>query len=171
VTDRAHFEAYDLAPIWSLIEFVGQARENQKRDRPSTRAWRGDESTHVPSIAGEVVAALTEGQPMDAALKSFGDDGYDLPDGTDVKTVTRYWPPILKHPVNAKRWPEYFALVFLDGRTGYYIGKVPASFLRRGTIRDFGHGENYTRTADEVVRAVAYLSALSAKGGQEYADR
>lgn len=151
------FWSFDLAPIWSLIENAGIQREQQKRGFQSTRAWRGDASTHVPSIAGEVAAAIRLGQPMDAVLRVNGDDGYDLPDGTDVKTVVGHWPPILKHPVNAKRWPPMFALVYLDAKVAHYIGRVRAETLANGPIKNFGYGDNYTWTHPAMEPAYAHL--------------
>ena len=139
------FWSIDLMPIWSLIEEVGGMRDRQKGGYGSTRAWRGEGvSTHIPEVAGEVAAAFRTGQPMDAVLRVNGDCGYDLPDGTDVKTVVGYWPPILKHPANAKHWAPLFALVYLDGKTAYYIGRVKRETLQAGPIKNFGHVDNRT---------------------------
>jgi hypothetical protein len=150
---KSAFRPYNLRPIWPLIEMVGQMREDDKQYRESTRAWRGEGvSTHTPSFAGEIIAACATGQQVDPTLRRFGDDGFDLPDGTDVKTVVGYWPPILKHPVDSGRWAPLYALVYLDrNAVGRYIGRVTADELRAGEIRNFGHGDNHTLDMAAVV--------------------
>lgn len=139
LSPQSGFRSLNLTPIWSLIETVGQLREDQKRKFKSSRLWRGEESTHIIALAGEIVAALAMNQPMDASLKIKGDDGYDFPDGTDVKTVS-YWPPILKHPKDSKKWPKKFALVYFDKKIkkGYFIGSVTADQLKNsGKTKQF----------------------------------
>jgi hypothetical protein len=100
-----------------------------------------------------MAAAMVLDQPMDATLLINGDRGWDLPDGTDVKTVTRKdWPPYLKEWTSTRKWAKFYALVWLDlnHHDAWYIGRVTASQLKAGRIRNFGHGDNYTLSSEEV---------------------
>ena len=152
---KGSFRFINLSPIWSAIELIGGMREEQKRDFRSSNLWRGSKSTHIISVAGEMIAAFMLKMQMDASLRIDGDVGYDLPDGTDVKTAS-YWPPILKHPVNSKKWPKYFALVYFDEKTkrGCLIGKVTKESLRNGKKRKFRDDGpmNYTMEMDDIIR-------------------
>jgi len=119
----------DLKPLWSVVEYIGLARERQKRGMTSSNLWRGDKSTHVIGVAGELLSAITLKLPFDAELSIKGDGGYDLvrENGSkiDIKTVS-HWSPILKHPVSAKFWPDEFGLVYVDEnkQMGILIGII-----------------------------------------------
>lgn len=151
----SRFCVFSLYPIWPMIEQIGKQREEQKRKFQSSRLWRGENSTHIIGIAGEVIAATVLHQQIDIELNIRGDNGSDLWGNIDVKTSS-YWPPILKHPVNSKHWPDYFCLVYFNEKKqhGCFIGMVTKDALKNGTIQQFGEGKplNYTLTMEEVDR-------------------
>lgn len=137
--EKKDFYFIGLAPIWSAIENIGEQRDEQKKYYKTSNQWRDGKSTNIIAVAGEMIAAFMLQMPMDATLRASGDAGYDLPDGTDVKTDS-HWPPILKHPIGSKKWPTYFALVYFDENTksGCLIGKVTArSLLESEKTRQF----------------------------------
>ena len=138
-----------------MIEQVGRQREEQKRKFQSSRLWRGEHSTHIIGIAGEVIAATVLHKQIDITLNINGDGGTDLWGNIDVKTSS-YWPPILKHPVKSNRWPDYFCLVYFNEKKcfGCFIGMVTKEALMKGKVEQFGEGKplNYTLSMEEVDR-------------------
>jgi hypothetical protein len=143
----------DLRPLWSIAEEIGGQRQRQKDGWCPDRLYRKDKRGHIIGFAGEMVASMTLGIPLDATQLLLGDSGWDLEDGTDVKT-TGYDPPILKHEVDAKFWAEKYALVYLDEswRAGYLVGVVPGDLLRYGgVLRRFGPNLPWNHTLDEEV--------------------
>ena len=128
----------DLTPIWTLVEAVADVYEARRRHLATSQLWRGQQSTHLVGIAGQVGVALITGQPTNVAFLDAGDGGHDTPTGVDIKTAT-YWPPILKHPANAKRWPQAFGLAHLSQHhIVTFCGFVTADELRdRGYQRTF----------------------------------
>ena len=127
----------DLAPIWTFVEAVADAYEQRRRHLATSKLLRGQGSTHLVGIAGQIGVALILNRPTDVGFLNGGDGGHDI-DETDVKTTT-YWPPILKHPVHADRWPVRFALAHLSpDHIVTYIGTVDAEMLREaGHVRTF----------------------------------
>lgn len=127
--DPASLKTLDLTPIWSFVGLVADIYESRRRHLGSTRAWRGSGSTHLPGMAGQIAVALITGQPVSVDLLDGGDGGTDIGQ-VDIKTSC-YWPPILKHPVAALRWPPYFALAHLsEDRVVTFVGTVTADDLR-----------------------------------------
>ena len=144
IVNRDRFRvARHVAPIWSLVEVIGQMREAQKRGFKSSRLWRGDGSAHVPEVAGEVIAASVLKQPMDATsgprrrwLRPAGRDGRE--DGVllaaDPEAAGRCGALAAEvRPRRSRRGSE---------AAGRYIGKVsaeqrtrPGRFATSATVR------------------------------------
>ncbi len=138
----------DLAPYWAQIQTLAAERNTQKRGYRSSRYWSTD--PHFVGLCGEFAISLASGQPVDTALKVMGDAGHDFVLAgyrIDVKAVTYWDDPHLKHPVNASSWPDAFALVAVDqdGQRAKIVGFVSSTQLvADNQIRDYGYGNNYT---------------------------
>jgi len=151
---KSDFPEILLVDEWEEITRCADEREAQKRGYATSKLLRGTHSTHLIGLAGEFALAKLTGRKPDTSLRIQGDGGSDFKN-LDVKTAT-YWPPILKHPVNPKYWPEWLALVYLDeeNKTARFIGTVSKADLMSGEQKTFhpSAGPQHTLSCGEVRR-------------------
>lgn len=132
------FPYWDLYLFWNWIVATGKRKEELWQeecmiDRYTKTDYRNGESRFIPSVAGELIASFVTKSPMRVFFDRYSDDGFDLEDKTDVKTVCGWnkWEPILKHPIDEPVRAKYYGLSFVieGGRRGIYIGRVTAEHL------------------------------------------
>jgi len=152
---KKSFIIIDLKNVWNEIEKIGNERHNQKVNYQSNKnIKKGLYNSHVIGVAGEYIYSYLIRKSVDKCLKICGDDGYDFDDLTDVKTTT-YWPPILKVPVDTKKWTENYALVYIDEKekNGCFIGRVSKEVVLKGNKQKLKSflPLNYMLTIEEVM--------------------
>lgn len=130
----------DLRRYWDVLTAAANARHMQKDGYDSTDYM--NEEPHHLELYGEAVYACVTGLSVDLVVRPNGDQGFDFAGRVDVKTVSAWNDPILKHQLEAKKrltadW--YVAVGFdLERRRGWVAGHASvAEFRLRHKVRRF----------------------------------
>lgn len=152
-------ETRRLKQYQSLLDpYVTRAREIQTIREAAKLDWPADASTdahsHFWGALGELLVADVLGTDIDDAAKysDGGVDGIFRGRTYDVKLAKYLDNPILKVWTKTKHFADLYILVAVsrDALLAELVGWATQDEVRRAKTRDFGHGENYVLSRQDL---------------------
>jgi hypothetical protein len=150
-------EWIDLSPYWEKSKDTSSKRA-KKKCYESTKALK--EEGHFLGLLGEHAVGFKFGLEVNHSVMPEGDGGEDFP-GWDVKGVTYWKNPDLKHNLDKPLNADFYILVGIDvlKKRGWIPGFATREELRSAPLKNYGYGDRLSLNY-KVLHPIKELKAL-----------